>query len=81
MWPVLWFLVAFRSFPSTLDLLTIVSDQIAWVFNRFGATWVVLLGISKAFNRVLHASLLYKLKSYEILGQLCGFISSFHSNR
>ena len=39
------------------------------------------LDISKAFNRVWHAGLLNKLKSYEISGQVFGLISSFHSNR
>ena len=37
--------------------------------------------ISKAFDRVWHAGLLHKLKSYEISGQIFGLISSFLSNR
>ena len=37
--------------------------------------------ISKAFDRVWHAGLLYKLKSYEISGQIFDLISSFLSNR
>ena len=36
---------------------------------------------SKAFDRVLHAGLLHKLKSYGISGQIFGLISSFLSNR
>ena len=39
------------------------------------------LDISKAFDRVWHAGLLHKLKSYGILGQIFGLISSFLSNR
>ena len=39
------------------------------------------LDISKAFYRVWHASLLHKLKSYGISGQIFGLISSFLSNR
>ena len=39
------------------------------------------LDISKAFDRVFHAGLLHKLKSYEISGQIFGLISSLHSNR
>ena len=39
------------------------------------------LDISKAFDRVWHASLLHKLKSYGISGQIFGLISSFLSNR
>ena len=39
------------------------------------------LDISKAFDRVWHASLLHKLKSYGISGQIFDLISSFLSNR
>ena len=39
------------------------------------------LNISKAFDRVWHADLLHKLKSYGISGQIFGLISSFLSNR
>ena len=39
------------------------------------------LDISNAFDRVWHASLLHKLKSYGISGQIFGLISSFLSNR
>ena len=35
------------------------------------------LDISNAFDRVWHAGLLYKLKSYGISGQIFGLISSF----
>ena len=39
------------------------------------------LDISKAFDRVWHAGLLHKLKSYGISGQIFDLISSFLSNR
>ena len=39
------------------------------------------LDIFKAFDRVWHAGLLHKLKSYGISGQIFGLISSFLSNR
>ena len=71
----------FWSYRSTADLLTVVSDRIARAFNRSGATRAVALDISKAFGRVWHAGLLYKLKSYGISGQIFGLISSFLSNR
>ena len=73
--------MVFRSFCSTADLLTVVSDRIAGAFNRSGHTWTVALDISKAFGRDWHAGLLYKLLSYRILGQIFGLISSFLSNR
>ena len=71
----------FRSSRPTADLLTVVSDRIARAFNRSGATRVVALDISKAFDRVWHAVLLHRLKSYQISGQIFGLISSFFSNR
>ena len=75
------FQYGFRTSRSTADLLTVVSDRIARVFNRSGATRAVALDISKAFDRVWHAGLLHKLKSYEISGQIFDLISSFLSNR
>ena len=71
----------FRSSRSTADLLTVVSDRIARVFNRSGATGAVVLDISKAFGRMWHAGLLHKLTSYGISRQIFGVISSFLSNR
>ena len=44
-------------------------------------TGLGLLDISKAFDRVWHAGLLHKLKSYGISGQIFDLISSFLSNR
>ena len=58
-----------------------MSDRIARAFNRSGATRAVALDISKAFDRVWHAGLLHKLKSYGMSGQILRFISSFLSNR
>ena len=75
------FQYGFRSSQSTVELLTVVSDRIARAFNRSGATRAVALDISKAFDKVWHAGLLHKVKSYGISGQIFGLISSFLSNR
>ena len=75
------FQYGFRSSRSTADLLTVVSDRIARVFNRSGATRAVALDIFKTFDRVWHVGLLHKLKSYGISGQIFSLISSFLSNR
>ena len=75
------FQYGFRSSRSTADLLAVVSDRIARAFNRPGPNRAVVLDISKAFDRVWHAALLHKLKSYGISGQIFGLISSFLSNR
>ena len=58
-----------------------MSDRIDGAFNRSEATRAVALDISKAFDRVWHAGLLHKLRSYGISGQIFGVISSFLSNR
>ena len=50
-------------------------------FNKSGATRAVALDISKPFDRVWHAGLLHKLRSYGISGQIFGLISSFLSDR
>ena len=78
--PFFDFQYGFRSSQSTADLLTVVSDRIARAFNRSGATRAVAL-VSRAFNRVLLASLPHKLKSYGISGHIFGIISFFLSSR
>ena len=72
---------SFRSSQSTADLLAVEYDRVARDFNKSGATQAVACDISKAFDRVWHAGLLQKLKSYGISGQIFGLISSFLSNR
>ena len=81
MQPFFYFQDCSRSSQSTADLLTVVSDRIARASNKSGATRTVALDISKAFDRVWHAGLPHKLKSYGISGQIFDLISSFLSNR
>ena len=57
---------SFKSSRSTSDLFTVVPYRTARAFNRSGATRAVALDISKTLDRVWHAGLLYKLKSYGI---------------
>ena len=71
----------FRFSQSIADLLNVVSDRIASVFNRSVVTQAVARDIFKAFNRVLHACLLHKIKFYGISGQIFGLFCSFLSNR
>ena len=56
-----------------IELLGLLTD--------LGPTRAVAPNISKAFDSVLKAGLRHKLKSYGILGQIFGIISSFHSSR
>ena len=64
-----------------MQILTVGSDRIASAFNRPGATRAIALNISKAFDRVWHACLLHKLRSYKTSGQIFGLIASSLSNR
>ena len=81
MWPIIGFPVCFRSSRLTAVLLTVAYDGIARAFNRSGTTRAITLDLSKAFNRVWHAGLLHKRKSYGIPGQMFGLISYFLSSR
>ena len=60
---------------------SVVSGRIARAFNRSGANQAVAVDISKGFNRVWHAGLIHKLKSYGISGEVFGLILSFLNNR
>ena len=60
------FQYSFRSSESTADVFTVASDRIVRAFNKSGATQAVLLDIFKAFDRVWHAGLFHKRKSYGI---------------
>ena len=57
-------------------ILAVASARIARAFNSSGATWAVALDISKAFDRVWHAGLFHKLKSYGISGGIFGLLFS-----
>ena len=61
--------------------MAVVSDRITKTFHRFGATQTVTLDISKTYDRVWHAVLLHKLKSYGISCCAFGLILSFLINR
>ena len=58
-----------------------MSVRIARASNSSRTTGIVGPDISKAFDRVLHAGRLHKLKSYGISGQVSDLVSSFLSNR
>ena len=75
------FQYGFRFSRSTADLLTVVSDRIAWVFNGSGATPAAALDISKASERVRHAEVVQKLKPYETSVLVFCIDSTFLSNR
>ena len=67
-----YFQCGFISCRLTSYLLTVASDRIASDCNRSGVTRAVALGISRASDRVWHACLLHKRKTYEVPGQAYG---------
>ena len=71
----------FRSFRSTADILTVLTDRFYRCLDKGGCSRAIGLDISKAFDRVWHAGLLYKLKAYGICGEIFNIISSFLSDR
>ncbi len=69
----------FRKGRSTGGLLAFLTNPWSSSFSRFRETFAVALGMSKAFDRVWHKSLLTKLPSFGFYPSLCPFISSFLS--
>jgi retron-type reverse transcriptase len=57
----------FRRSRSTGDILSYLTDLWSSALRDFGESCVVALDISKAFDRVWHASLLSKLPSFSLL--------------
>ena len=54
-----------------------LSNRITKAFNKSMAIRAVTFGIFKVFDRVWHAALHHKLKSYVISGHAFGLVSSF----
>ena len=52
----------FRSFRSSADLLTVVSDRTARAFNSCEATRALALDISTTFGRVWHVDLEFQVR-------------------
>ena len=71
----------FRRSRSTGDILSYLTDLWSSALRNFGESCVVALDISKAFDRVWHASLLSKLPSFGFPPSLCLLLSSFLSDR
>ena len=73
----------FRPGDSTINQLLSITHKIYSAFEKFPLreTRAVFLDISKAFDKVWHDGLLFKLKSYGISGCLFTVIKDFLSNR
>ena len=71
----------FRKARSTGDLLSYVTSIWSSALRDFGESFVVALDISKAFDRVWHASLLSKLPSFGFPPSICSLLLDYLSNR
>ena len=81
MWPFSYFQYGLCLLKKTENLLRVVSNRIATAFNSSGAAQAVALDISNAFDKVSHAGLFHKLKSYRVSGQIFCLILSFLTNK
>ena len=70
----------FQSGCSTSDPLPFLTDSWSCSFGGFGETFAIALDISKAFDKVWHKALIYKLPSFSLYPSLCFFISNFLSD-
>ena len=73
----------FRPGDSTVNQLLSITHKIYSAFEEFPsrATRATFLDIPKAFDKVWHDGLLFKLKSYGISGCLFTLIKDFLRNR
>ena len=71
----------FRPGDSTINQLLSITNDIYRSFEEGCETRAVFLDISKAFDKVWHEGLVFKLKQNGINGRLLSLISDFLSNR
>ena len=71
----------FSAFRSTADLPTVLSKCNYNSFDVGGETRAIALDISKAFDKVWHAGLLHKLRSYIVRSSVLSIVVSFLQDR
>ena len=71
----------FRPGDSTINQLLAITDEIYQSFENNAETRAAFLDISKAFDKVWHEGLLFKLKHNGVSGNLLSFISDYLSDR
>ena len=73
----------FRPFDSCVNQLLTITHEIFSSFDRNPSLEVrwIFLDISKAFDKVWHEGLLYKLKSFGISGNLLNLINPYLTDR
>ena len=71
----------FRPGDSTINQLLSITANIYDSFENYDETRAIFLDISKAFDKVWHDGLLFKLESNGISGNLLDFLKSYLSSR
>ena len=71
----------FRPGDSTINQLLAITSEIYEAFENYEETRAVFLDISKAFDKVWHEGLIFKLKSNGINGKLLILLQNFLHNR
>ena len=71
----------FRPGDSTIYQLLSITSSIYEAFEEYDETRAVFLDISKAFDKVWHEGLIFKLKCYGISGSLLNFFENYLLNR
>ena len=71
----------FRKNHSTKDLILQLTNDIINNFNKYEYTGAVMFDLEKAFDKVWHQGLLYKLKQINTPTYLLNWIGSFLANR
>ena len=71
----------FRSGDSTIYQLLSITTTIYETFEKYDETRAIFLDISKAFDKVWHEGLLFKLKCNGISGTLLNFFENYLFNR
>ena len=71
----------FRPGDSTIYQLLSITSTIYENFEKFDETRAIFLDISKAFDKVWHDGVIFKLKSNGIGGNLLNFFQNYLSNR
>ena len=71
----------FRPGDSTIYQLLSVTSSIYDTFENYDETRAVFLDISKAFDKVWHEGIIFKLRSNGISGNLLSFFGNYLSNR
>ena len=71
----------FKPGDSTINQLLNITDEIYRAFESYDETRAVFLDMSKAFDKVWHEGLIFKLRQYGVDGNLLLLLSDYLMNR